>query len=123
MIPGFIEHIVQINNPKHREQFHQLLEWVETEFPELDQEVKWNQPMFLHHGTFIIAFSFAKNHISVAPERLGIVTFEEEFKTRGISYSKMLFKFSFGTPIDYDILHKVLSFNLEDKKDYTKFWR
>lgn len=29
-------------------------------YPQLDTTVKWNQPMFTDHGTFIIAFSFAK---------------------------------------------------------------
>ncbi|MGC2952001.1 iron chaperone, partial [Enterococcus faecium] len=37
--------------------------------PQLDTTVKWNQPMFTDHGTYIIAFSFAKNHFSIAPEK------------------------------------------------------
>lgn len=119
----FNEYLDKIENPEYRAILQNLLEWVLGEFPELNPEIKWNQPMFLHHGTFIIAFSASKQHFSVAPERMGIVTFEDEFKKRNISYSKMLFQFKYNQVVDFDLIHKVISFNIEDKKDYSKFWR
>ena len=36
--------------------------------------------MFTDHGTFIIAFSVTKNHISVAPEAKAIQGFKENIQ-------------------------------------------
>ncbi|SUM31401.1 Uncharacterized conserved protein [Staphylococcus gallinarum] len=38
----------------------QVFQWMNDTFPKLETTVKWNQPMYTDHGTFIIAFSKAK---------------------------------------------------------------
>ncbi len=92
-------------------------------FPYLEEEVKWNQPMFCDHGTFIIAFSIAKGHISVAPEAAVISLFEKDIDEAGYFHTPGLFRIKWIDKVDFDLLYKIVAYNIEDKKDMTKFWR
>ncbi|EUJ38384.1 hypothetical protein BCAMP_08961 [Brochothrix campestris FSL F6-1037] len=53
---------------EHQGRVSEVLNWIATTYPQLEQEIKWKQPMFIDHGTFIIAFSVAKHHLAVAPK-------------------------------------------------------
>lgn len=65
----FGEYLNGIGHPDHRERMEEMLGWVAGTFPDLEPVIKWNQPMFTDHGTYIIGFSVAKNHLSVRPSR------------------------------------------------------
>lgn len=108
---------------KNREKLAKVIGWVQETFPELDLEFKWNQPMFIHHGTYIIAFSVAKAHFSFSPEEAGIKVFREEAKAIGYQTTKMLIKVKWIDQVDFDFIEKVIKFNIEDKKDCDTFWR
>ncbi|PKR76751.1 iron chaperone [Halalkalibacillus sediminis] len=110
-------------DPQHRAEMEEVLGWVMKEYPNLEPVVKWNQPMFTDHGTFIIAFSVAKKHMSVAPERKVILRFSDEIVAAGFDHSKELVRFPWNRPFDYSLLQKMIEFNIEDKADYTNFWR
>ncbi len=112
-----------IPNPIHRAKTEEVVIWIGHKYPELKPEFKWNQPMFTHHGTFIIAFSVASNHLAIAPERKGILQFEDEFKQKKKKYSKMLLIYPFDKPFDYDLLAKIIDFNIADKANINSFWR
>lgn len=112
-----------ISDPDKRERMESILSDIKTAFPQLNEEIKWNQPMFTDHGTFIIAFSIAKNHIAVAPESEVIERFEKEIEQAGYSYTKELFRIKWTDKVDYDLLRKIVAYNIEDKKDMTRFWR
>ncbi|ODS19526.1 hypothetical protein BGK38_03125 [Corynebacterium diphtheriae] len=112
-----------ISNPTNRAIAEQILAWVHEEFPDLGYRFAWKQPMFTHHGTFIIGFSPATNHISFAPERAGIVKWEPQLKQRGLSYGKMMVRLPWDQPIPFDLLRDVIAFNIDDKRDVTSFWR
>lgn len=119
----FAEYLAKIDNPDHRERVEEVLEWVMKTYPQLAPRVAWNQPMFTDHGTFIIAFSTAKKHMAVAPEKAAIDRFEEYIEARGHSSTKQLIRMSWDRPVDYALLGKLIEFNIEDKADYEKFWR
>ena len=61
----FDQFLERIDDLEARERTAHVLSWVGERFPQLKQEIKWNQPMFTNHGTFIAAFSVAKKHFSV----------------------------------------------------------
>ena len=63
----FEEFLNKIEDPAHKERMKEVLEWVGNKYPNLTPVVKWNQPMFTDHGTYIIGFSVAKQHMAVAP--------------------------------------------------------
>ena len=49
-----------------------VLNWVTKKSSDLMTRVAWNEPMFIQHGTFILGFSVAKQHLAVTSERAEI---------------------------------------------------
>lgn len=113
----------KMENAENIEKFIEVLNWVEDEFPGLEKKIAWNQPMFTDHGTFIIGFSVAKNHFSVAPEGEVLDIFSSKIKNSGYSHGKKLFQIRWDQDVDYDLLRSIIEFNIEEKKDHTNFWR
>lgn len=102
---------------------NEVFNHIRNKFPELKEEIKWNQPMYILNDTFIIAFSVAKNHFSIAPEEHTMVIFEDELKKASYSYSKKLFRIKWTDEVNYDLLDKIISYNIDTKKGFTSFWR
>ncbi|MDT8337157.1 MAG: DUF1801 domain-containing protein [Candidatus Izemoplasmatales bacterium] len=119
----FNEYVEKITNDENRERVIEVIEWIEKTYPQLICHIKWNQPMFTDHGTYIIGFSFSKNHIAVAPEKKTVDLFSEEIKSHGIEHSTMFIKFPWNKSFDYDLLKKIIDFNIEDKANISSFWR
>ena len=119
----FQKFLDSIADPMKRERMEGILRFIEESFPFLKEEYKWNQPMFSDHGTFIIGFSIAKEHIAVAPEEAVMGIFEKDIEKAGYSHTKLLFRIKWTDDVDYDLLRRIIAFNIEDKKDMTKFWR
>ncbi|MDW7667358.1 MAG: DUF1801 domain-containing protein [Bacillota bacterium] len=112
-----------IDDLEKRGKLENILLFISENFPQLNKEIKWNQPMFTHHGTYIIGFSTAKKHIAISPESVTLDKFQEDIKKAGYTSSKMIFRIKWTDKVDYDLLEKIIVFNIEDKKDYNKFWR
>lgn len=116
-----VDYIDRIEQDEHKEIFQSLLDWVNKEFPTLKLEFKWNQPMFLDHGTFIIAFSHAKNHFSVAPETVIMNQFRSDIEQH-YTAKKKIFQIKWNQDINYHLLRVIIAATMEEKKDYDKFW-
>ncbi|MDN3018918.1 iron chaperone [Paenibacillus sp. BSR1-1] len=119
----FAEFLARIDNPQHRERTEEILGWVSKKYPHLVPEIKWNQPMFTDHGTYIIGFSVAKQHLAVAPEEAGITRFSEEIVQAGYGHTKGLVRLPWSSPVDFSLLERMIEFNILDKADCSTFWR
>ena len=119
----FKEYLAGIDEPKRRERVKEILTWVAESFPDLAPRVAWNQPMFTHHGTFIIGFSVSKQHMAVSPEIAGIERFSADIVQAGYDHSQMLFRIRWDKPVDYPLLQKIIEFNISDKAECASFWR
>lgn len=119
----FEKYLTGIDHPDHRERTEEILTWVANKFPHLEPQIKWNTPMFSDHGTFIIGFSTAKHHLSVSPEEAGIARFADDISEAGYSATKGLFRIPWKKPVNYELLEKMIEFNMQDKAGYTDFWR
>lgn len=119
----FAQYLNNIEDEQHRKKLEEILNWVAKTFPNLKTRIAWNQPMFTDHGTFIIAFSIARGHIAVAPEKAALDRFSEEIIKVGYEHSKMLIRMKWAQPTDYALLEKIIAFNIADKADYKAFWR
>lgn len=119
----FNDFLAKIDVPDQREKLASILDWVAETYPELEPIVKWNQPMFADHETYIIGFSVSKKHISVAPEVAGINKFKEKIAAAGYSHTDNIFRIEWKDAIDYNLLKEIIDFNIIDKADATKFWR
>ncbi len=119
----FAEYLARIDNPQHRARMEEVFGWITKKFPDLQPKIAWNQPMFTHHGTFIIGFSTAKHHMAVAPERAGINNFSHEIVKAGYDHSKELVRIPWDSPVDLSLLEKMIEFNILDKAGCSTFWR
>lgn len=112
----------KIDNLDNRLKLEKLFEQIIKDFPELDTRVAWNQPMFTHHSTFIIAFSVAKAHFSVALEKEAADEYEKRIEAK-YSKGKMLFRIKWTDEVDYELIKDVIKYTIEDKKDCKTFWK
>lgn len=119
----FDDFLTTIDDPERRAQLDDVFHWVRQTFPDLEERIAWNQPMFTHHGTFIIAFSVAKAHFAVAPEAVPLEVFAERIREAGYTQTKQLFRIKWDQAVDYDLLRDLIAFNMKDKADHTSFWR
>ena len=120
---NFEEYLQTINEVDHREIVTSLFVWIKRNFPQLEGSIKWNQAMFSHQNTFIIAFNPTKKHLSISPEKQGIERFSNELSSLDYEFGSMVFKIKWSQQISYDFLKRMIEFNLEDKKNTTTFWR
>lgn len=100
-----------------------IINWIEQNYPDFEPMIKWKQPMFAHKGTFIISFAPYKAHINVAPEVKTIDLFREKIEAAGYETTNNTFKIKYSDEINYDLLKKIIDFQVEDKAGWTKFWR
>ncbi|MCO4096030.1 iron chaperone [Macrococcoides canis] len=119
----FNEYLEGIQDKQKIEKISVLFNFIDTTFPELVRVFKWNTPMYTHHDTFILGISYAKAHISIAPENIAMEKFKNEFDSRGYSSTKGLFRIKWNDEVDYELIEKIIRFNIEDKKDIDTFWR
>lgn len=119
----FKEYLEKIDDEQHRDRMSEVLGWVRSNYPDLVPRIAWNQPMFTDHGTFIIGFSEAKNHMAIAPERAVIRLFSEQITQAGYDHTNELMRISWKKPVDYTLLTKIIDYNVSDKANYKAFWR
>lgn len=119
----FIEYLAKVDNDDHQTIMKIIFTWISKTYPELVPVIKWNQPMFTHNGTLIIGFSLSKKHFSIAPETKTIERFEDGIAAVGYSYTKNIIRIEWRQTINYDLLKKLIDFNIVDKAGYKKFFR
>ncbi|CYV06130.1 Uncharacterized conserved protein [Streptococcus suis] len=117
------EFLTKVKNPVLKDKLEGIFNQIQQEFPSLTTEIKWNQPMFIMDGTFIIGFSAAKAHISIAPETVTTETFAKDIKEAGYEATSYLFKIKEDQEVNWDLILHIIAFNMEEKKGYEKFWR
>ncbi len=114
-----------IDKEAHREKLKNVLQTILENYPDLTMEIKWNQPMLLYkdNGSFILGFSKAKPHFAISPEKYTLDTFADDIKAAGYQMTKMLLKIKWTDEVNYDLLYRIIDFNIKDKKDSSSFWR
>ena len=117
------EFLATIPNDDNRARMVEVLNWVAKRYPELLLRIAWNQPMFTHHGTYIIGFSAASKHMAIAPERATMIRFEPVMRKRGTDFGKMFARQPWNKPFDYELLDAFIQHQLTEKKEVTSFWR
>ncbi|MBF7019574.1 DUF1801 domain-containing protein [Staphylococcus sp. 18_1_E_LY] len=118
----FNEYLQTIKDDNHRDKLTTIFNWIHENYPELETTIKWNQPMFTHHGTFIIGFSSAKQHFSINPEATGMKQFSPQIEQAGYSQTANLYRILWTQEVDYKLLKKIIDFKISEKQDYTNFW-
>ena len=117
------EFLATIPNGDNRARMVEVLDWVAQHYPELELRIAWNQPMFTHHGTYIIGFSAASNHMAMAPEHATMIRFEQVMRERSTDFGTMLARQPGNKPFDYKLLDAFIRHQLAEKQNITSFWR
>ena len=117
------EYLETIPNDDNRARMVDVLVWVGLTYPELELRIAWNQPMFTHHGTYIVGFSAASKHMAMAPERATMIRFEPVMRERGTDFCTMFARQPWNKPFDYELLDAFIQLQLAEKQDITSFWR
>ena len=117
------EYLATIPDDDNRERMVDVLVWVGLTYPELEMRIAWNQPMFTHHGTYIIGFSAASKHMTMAPERATMIRFEQVMRERGTDFGTMLARQRWTKPFGYELLDAFIRHQLSDKRHVTSFRR
>lgn len=117
------EYLATIPDDDNRARMVDVLVWVGLTYPELELRIAWNQPMFTHHGTYIVGFSAASKHMAVALERATMIRFEPVMRERGTDFGKMFARQPWNKPFDYELLDAFIQLQLAEKQDITSFWR
>jgi len=120
---GFDDYIQGITNHDIQEKVQAIISFIENTYPELETKIAWNHPHFIKQGTFIFALSYAKGHVALAPEAVTVNKFKEEAKEKGYQVTKQLIKIKDKQTINFDLIKKMIDFNIEDKNGYKKYWR
>lgn len=120
---AFKDYVDAIKSNEQKNRMIEVFDWIRSNYPNLGEVIKWNQPMFTDHDTFIIGFSMAKNHMSFTPEEYGVTVFLQDIEKSGYEHTKGIVKIKWSDEIDYELLHKIIRFNIEDKKNCTTFFR
>jgi len=122
-LTAFHDFIAKIASVEQRSQLTTVLNWITTNFPQLVPRFAWNQPMFTDHGTFIIGFSVAKDHLNIALEQPTLTHFQAEINAAGYQTTKQLWQVKTKQPVETNLLKRAIQFNIESKQDITTFWR
>ena len=117
------EYLATIPDDNNRERMVDVVVWVGLTYPELELRIAWNQPMFTHHGTYIIGFSAASTHMAIAPKRATMIRFEPVMRERGTDFGTMLARQPWTKPFDYELLDAFIQHQLAEKQDIPSFWR
>lgn len=116
------DYLDTLTNTAHRERLGEVIRWALDQHAGFELEIKWNQPMITHDGTFIIAFSASSKHFSVAPERRILETFRDQLTSAGYAPSKALFRIQWTQEVNYPLLAEIIAASLEFKQGSTTFW-
>ncbi|MBN2540318.1 MAG: iron chaperone [Bacilli bacterium] len=119
----FQTYLNKIDSPEKRGKLDEILTWIQNRYPDLEPVIKWNQPMFLQNGIFIIGFSISKNHISVSPEPYGINLFTDSIKQSGYTHTSNLFRILWTQEVNYDLFDELIQFKIKDKYGCKSFWK
>ncbi|AOZ72714.1 hypothetical protein BK816_04915 [Boudabousia tangfeifanii] len=115
--------LAEVPSELKRQKLTEILQWIQRSYPDLTVEIKWKQPMFIDpEGHFIIAFSYSKPNILVAPEGYLIEQFSEKIIAAGYSHGKKLMRIGDNQAVDYDLLSDFIETNLKVRKGTVGFW-
>lgn len=116
------EYLETIPDDDNRARMVDVLVWVGLTYPELELCIAWNEPMFTHHGTYIVGFSAVSKHMAMAPERATMIRFEPAMRERGKDFGKMFARQPWNKPFDYELLDAFIQHQLAEKQAVTSFW-
>lgn len=103
--PGFnsIEDYLASVDPVKAKTLGSIIDFILSEFPELESKVSWNVPTIHRSGKYVAGLAAYKNHLTFSPWSPRII---EDFKVRLEKY--VVFKNCFQIPVDWKMEKKLV---------------
>lgn len=103
------EYILQF--PKDLQlKLNSLREYIKQCVPQAIEKISWGMPTFYYNGN-LIHFAQHKNHIGLYPGPEAIEHFKDELIE--YKYSKGAIQFSNDSQLPYELINKIIKFNIE----------
>lgn len=102
----FSDYLKVVKEDIDRDKITPIFNCIYERQPKLETAIKWNQQMFINHGTLIIGYSSAKQHFSITPEATGMKQFSTQIKPAGYSLTANLHRILWTQEVDYKLLRK-----------------
>lgn len=88
-----------------------LRQYILSNYPQLKEKISWGMPTYyLHHN--IIHFAMHKHHLGIYPGGQAMEIFEEDLQA--YPHSKGAFQVLFGKDIPYDLISKMIEYNIQN---------
>lgn len=78
------------------------------------ESIKYGMPTIELNGKNFIHYAAMKGHLGFYPSPRGVKPFEEEFKNKGISFSKGCIRFPYDKPLPIALIKKIIKFRLSE---------
>jgi uncharacterized protein YdhG (YjbR/CyaY superfamily) len=80
--------------------------------PTAKEKISWRMPTFYLNGN-LIHFAAHKSHVGIYPGPEAIIEFKDELKN--YETSRGAIQFPFSKPIPYDLIKKIVEFNIKNR--------
>lgn len=117
-----INYVNNLESVEIKERYLKIIEPLLLEHSDLVVETKYNLPTLTKDGCFIFSCSPFKNYISIMFEKPTLEHFTSEIKANNYNLTKTTFNIKYSQDIDYELLLKMIAFQLELRKGSNKFW-
>ena len=98
-----VEEYLASQDPRKAKTLKSVVDFILTEFPELQSKISWNVPTIHRNGKYVAGICAYKHHLTFAPWSPRVI---EKFKARLGKF--VLFKTCFQIPVDWKIDEKLL---------------
>ena len=117
------EFLATVPEGDKRARMTDVIDWVHSNYPDLELHIKWSQPMFTLGGTYIVGFSVASKHMAIAPEQAAITHFQSKLEALGADFTKNIIRQPWGSPFNFELLGELIDYQIATKRGMTSFWR
>jgi uncharacterized protein YdhG (YjbR/CyaY superfamily) len=98
-----VEDYLASQDPVKRRTLRSVIDYILTEFPELESKISWNVPNIHRKGKYVFGLAAYKNHLTLAPWSPRII---KDVKARLGKY--VVWKYCFQIPVDWKIDKKLV---------------
>lgn len=92
-----------------------IIDFVHSQFPELDSRLAWNVPQFQRNGEYVFGVSALKNHLALAPWSTQVIeNFKPRLEKEGYVVRKNLFQIPNDWSIDKKLLRELIKARLAE---------
>lgn len=98
-----VEDYLTSQDPKKERTLRSVVNFILSEFPELQSKISWNVPTIHRNGKYVFGLAAYKDHLTLAPWSPRVI---EKFKVRLEKF--VVFKSCFQVPVDWGIDRKLL---------------